>query len=247
MIISLIITARRAKAGRIPFEFSIKCIRPRKQLLMRIIKLAIPLAFNELILGVSFLILSAILNTLGVSASAAVGVAGKVEAFIMIFTTAFMEALAAFVAQNYGARNMKRAKRSWLLATLLACGIGLAMLIIIFLFGSFFTGLFTKDPEVTALAADFIRAYAVDTVFAAAMFCTCGYLNGCGMAGISLIQCIIGVAVRIPAAFWLMNIGGGSMFITGLCVPVSTLAQLIFLLIYLGVNNKKAKELAGGT
>ena len=237
--ISLVITLKRAKRGLIPFTFGKENLKLRKVMMLRIIKMAVPLAFNELVLGLSFLVLSAILNTLGVAASAAVGVTGKISAFIMIFTSAFMQALAAFVAQNYGAKNMKRARKAWLIGMVLACGLGLVMCGLLFLFGTFFAGIFTKDTEVMALAADFAKAYAVDTVFSAAMFCTCGYLNGCGMANISLVQCIIGAVVRVPAAFILMSAGGGSMFITGLCVPISTLAQLIFLLIYLGINNKK--------
>ena len=43
-------------------------------------------------------------------------------------------------------------------------------------------------------------------------------------------------------AYILMNAGGGSMFITGLCVPVSTIAQLIFLLVYMGISDKKLKS-----
>ena len=241
VIISLIITMRRAKAGKLPFEFGVKCIRPHWRLMGKIVKVAIPLAFNELILGVSFLILSAILNQLGTAASAAVGVGGKIAGFIMIFTSAFSQSLAAFVAQNIGARNLKRAQKAWISGTAIACGFGVIMLAVMFLFGSAICSLFSKDPEVIRLGTDFAKAYAVDTTFSAAMFCTCGYLNGCGMSNITLTQCIIGVVVRIPMAFLLMSAGGGSMFITGLCIPISTISQLIFLLIYLGLTNKKLK------
>ena len=131
---------------------------------------------------------------------------------------------------------MKRARKAWLSGSALACAFGGLLCMIIFLFGTTVCSIFSKDPEVIRLASDFSKAYAVDTVFSAAMFCTCGYLNGCGRSGITLVQCMIGVAARIPAAFLLMNLGGGNMFITGLCIPISTLCQLIFLLIYLKVS-----------
>ena len=233
VLLSLLITASRSRKGILPFTFGRENLKLRPGLLKTIVKLAIPLAFNELLLGVSFLILSAILNTLGVAASAAVGVAGKLAGFIMIFTSAFMQALSSFVAQNYGAGDYKRAFRSWMIGSALACALGIIMCALIFLFPEFFTSIFSKDSEVISLAADFTKAYAIDAVFSAAMFCTCGYFNGCGMTNITLIQCLIGCAVRIPAAFILMNVGGGSMFITGLCIPLSTIGQLIFLLIYL--------------
>lgn len=242
VVISLAVTVKRSKKGALPFNFGIRYIRPYFSLMKEIIKAAIPLALNEILLGVSFLVLSAVMNKLGTEAAAAVGVAGKISAFIMIFTSAFSQSLAAFVAQNVGAGKMDRAKKAWIYGTAIACGGGLVMLILMFVFGMFLCGLFSSDAEVIRLSFEFTKAYAIDTVFSAAMFCTCGYLNGCGRPQITLAQCIVGVVVRIPMAFLLMNTGGGSMFITGLCVPISTIAQLIFLLIYMGITDKKMKE-----
>ncbi len=242
VVISLAVTIKRYRKGILPFEFGLRYIRPYFGLMKKIIKTAIPLALNEILLSISFLVISAVMNELGTAAAAAVGVAGKITAFIMIFTSAFSQSLAAFVAQNIGAGEIKRAKKAWVYGTAIACGGGLVMLALLFIFGQFFCGLFSRDPEVIRLSFDFTKAYAVDTVFSAAMFCTCGYLNGCGKANITLAQCIIGVVVRIPMAYILMNAGGGSMFITGLCVPVSTIAQLIFLLVYMGISDKKLKS-----
>ena len=239
VILSLLITVRRSRAGKLPFTFRRDSFRPHWRLMGRIIKLAVPLAFNELILAISFMILSAILNTLGVAASAAVGVGGKICGFIMIFTSAFSQSLSAFVAQNFGAKNFRRARRAWLSGTGIAMAFGVVMIVVMSLYGTFFSGLFSSDPDVIRLGAEFTLAYAIDSVFSAAMFCTCGYLNGSGLANITLIQCIIGVVVRVPAAFILMSVSGGSMFVTGLCIPISTVSQLIFLLIYLRANKNK--------
>ena len=49
---------------------------------------------------------------MGVTASAGVGVAEKVCAFIMLISSAFMQSISAFVAQNYGAGQMDRAKKA---------------------------------------------------------------------------------------------------------------------------------------
>lgn len=48
---------------------------------------------------------------MGVTASAGVGVAEKVCAFIMLISSSFMQSISAFVAQNYGAGQMDRAKK----------------------------------------------------------------------------------------------------------------------------------------
>ena len=186
VVISLAVTIKRYRKGILPFEFGLRYIRPYFGLMKKIIKTAIPLALNEILLSISFLVISAVMNELGTAAAAAVGVAGKITAFIMIFTSAFSQSLAAFVAPNIGAGEIKRAKKAWVYGTAIACGGGLVMLALLFIFGQFFCGLFSRDPEVIRLSFDFTKAYAVDTVFSAAMFCTCGYLNGCGKAHITL-------------------------------------------------------------
>ena len=61
-----------------------------------------PIALQDLLVGLSFLVLLAIVNTLGLTASAGVGVAEKVCAFIMLIPAAFMQAMSAYVAQNHG-------------------------------------------------------------------------------------------------------------------------------------------------
>lgn len=64
------------------------------------------------VVSVSFLIILAIVNAMGVTASAGVGVAEKVCAFIMLISSAFMQSISAFVAQNYGAGRMDRARKA---------------------------------------------------------------------------------------------------------------------------------------
>ena len=54
----------------------------------------------------------AIVNNLGVVASAGIGVAEKLCGFIMLLPSAFSQALSSFVAQNYGAGKMRRAEQA---------------------------------------------------------------------------------------------------------------------------------------
>ncbi len=68
-----------------------------------VVSLGLPIALQDLLVGISFLIILSIVNSLGVLVSAGVGVAEKVCAFIMLVSSAFMQSMAAFVSQNYGA------------------------------------------------------------------------------------------------------------------------------------------------
>jgi len=60
-------------------------------------------ALQDVLVSISFLAIAAIVNSLGVIASAGVGVAEKLCGFIMLVPSSFGQSLSAFVAQNIGA------------------------------------------------------------------------------------------------------------------------------------------------
>ena len=80
--------------------------------MIKILSLGTPIAFQELLVGISFLVLLAIVNSMGVIASAGVGVAEKLCGFIMLVPSSFMQAMSAFVAQNMGARKPDRSNKA---------------------------------------------------------------------------------------------------------------------------------------
>ena len=83
------------------------------RIIRRILILGTPIAVQDFLVGVSFLVILAIVNSIGLTESAGVGVAEKVCAFIMLVPSAFMQSMSAFVAQNRGAGKMDRAMKGF--------------------------------------------------------------------------------------------------------------------------------------
>jgi len=100
VLLSVVIIKRR----ELPFSFSLKHISPNKAYIKEIIKIGTPIALQELLVGISFLVILAIVNDIGLTESAGVGVAEKLCGFIMLIPSSFMQSMSAFVAQNIGAR-----------------------------------------------------------------------------------------------------------------------------------------------
>lgn len=114
---------------------------------------------------------------MGVTASAGVGVAEKVCAFIMLISSAFMQSISAFVAQNYGAGCMDRARKALHYGAAVSFVIGVGMFFLTYFHGDLLAGIFSSDAEVIAAAADYLRAYAIDCLFTSIFFCYTGYYN----------------------------------------------------------------------
>ena len=69
---------------------------------------------QEFLTQLSFLALCAFVNRLGLAASSGYGVASKIVNFVMLVPSALMQSMASFVAQNIGAGDPRRAKKSML-------------------------------------------------------------------------------------------------------------------------------------
>ncbi|MDO4530267.1 MAG: MATE family efflux transporter, partial [Lachnospiraceae bacterium] len=206
-----------------------------------IFKLGLPLAAQEVVVSASFMVVSAVANTLGLIESAACGVGGRLILFIMLVPSSFLQALSAVVAHNVGARKLKRAKRALFHAIWTSLVFAAIMYFIAGMHGTWITRLFTTDPQVMEQAALYLSSYAIDTFLTSFLFCFIGYFNGCGRTTITLIQGFLGVAIRIPMAFIMRSLPNTNLFFIGLATPISSVFQVSLLVIYFFAINKKLK------
>ena len=112
VIISLLIIIKKSKTIKLPFNFHRKYIKLDSYFIRVELKIGTPIALQDFLVGISFLVIQTVVNSLGLIASAGVGVAEKVCGFIMLIPAAISQSLSAFVAQNIGAKQINRAKES---------------------------------------------------------------------------------------------------------------------------------------
>ena len=172
-----------------------------------------------------------IVNTLGVTASAGVGVAEKVCAFIMLVPVAFMQSMSAFVAQNVGAGRYDRAEKALRYGILMSLAVGTVMFYLSFFHGNILTSLFSKDIEVAAAGADYLKAYAIDCMLTPVFFCFIGFYNGVGLTTFVMAQGIISAfLVRVPVSYLMSRRVPVSLFHIGLATPCSSALQIVMCL-----------------
>lgn len=227
-IVSVVISFVLIKKKELPFELNRKSVKINVTLLKRMILLGAPIAVQELLVSISFLIILAIVNSMGVIESAGVGVAEKVCAFIMLISSAFMQSISVFVAQNYGAKKMYRAKKALYSGAAISFLIGVGMFALSFFHGDFLAAIFSSDQKVILAAADYLKAYGIDCIFTAIFFCFIGFFNGVGMTRFVMVQGIAGAfCVRIPVSYMMSRMTGATLFRIGLATPMSSFVQLI--------------------
>lgn len=240
VFVSLLIIRKK----ELPFTLSKKDIRFDGKFILKELRLGTPVALMDLLVGLSFMVIQMIINAIGVVESAGVGVAEKLCGFIMLVPSAYMQSMAAFVAQNLGAGKPKRAKSALFYGILTSLAVGILMGYIAFFHGDMLSSIFSKDPSIMAASHSYLKAYAVDCVLTPFLFCFIGYYNGCGKTFFVMLQGLIGAfVVRIPAAFIISRMAGATLFKIGLATPASTVVQIVLCMIVFLVLEKKKSTL----
>lgn len=239
VVLSLMILRRQ----QLPFAFDRSKLRFRGNLIGRIVRLGAPIALQDVLVSISFLAITAIVNGLGVVISAGVGVAEKLCGFIMLVPSAYMQSISAFVAQNIGAKKPKRAQKALLYGILTSLAVGVLLGYFSFFHGDLMAGLFAKEADVIAVAAEYLKAYAIDCIFVSFLFCFIGYFNGCGSTTFVMIQGIAGsFGVRIPVSYLMSKRIPLSLFGIGLATPCSTVVQITLCGIWFFIQKKRLEK-----
>lgn len=242
--VSVLFAAIHIGKRGIGFPVNWKKVRPAKKETSLILQYGLPIAAQEALTGVSFMVILAILNGFGVIASAGVGIAEKICALMFLVPGAVMSAVSAFSAQNVGAGEYARAKHAMFYGMGASFVVGLLMFAVSFFHGDILAGFFTNNHDVVLAAADYLRSYSVDCVIVGFNFAMMGYLNGNGKTGVVAVQGILSTfLVRIPVSYAMSKVPGVTLFQIGFATPLATVFGIILsasCVIYYERKRKKA-------
>lgn len=210
--------------------------------------IGLPLALQEFLTQLSFLALCAFVNRLGLEASSGYGVACKIVNFAMLIPSALMQSMAAFVSQNIGAGNPKRAKHSMFTGIGIGLVFGCAVFALVWLKGDLLCSVFTTEAAVIANGFAYLKGFAPETIATAVLFSMVGYFNGNNKTVWVMIQGLVQtLLVRLPMAYFMSIQPNASLTNIGLAAPTSTAVGIVLnvcFFLYLERKSKKETTLA---
>lgn len=236
------------KKSNFLFDFRLKNFKIYRNKVPMILKLGIPVTIQDALTSTSFLFITSIVNTFGYVAAAAVGITSRFTMFAMLPSVSFAMALAAFVAQNIGAEQPKRAKKSFYIGSFLA----LAASSVFFIWSqcnpSSIMTIFGAQGEVLSAGCQYIRGFGFDYLLVAFVFCQIGFFNGCGKTRFAMVNGIISsILLRVPLT-WLFGIYlQGGLWLIGLAAPLASAVQISIGFIYLKMNRWQTSVIGGKT
>ncbi|MFP3153915.1 MATE family efflux transporter [Lachnospiraceae bacterium ZAX-1] len=200
-------------------------------LILKHLKVSIPMAFFASLLAVSFLLLQSTLNSLGSADVAAYTAASKMDSLIYQIMGAFGTAISTFAAQNFGKLEFKRIHEGIRKCMQITVCISLILAVFVFCFGKYFMLMFVggAEKEIISAGTMYMKITSVFYIILGVNFVVRFVLAGIGETMVPLIVGIMEIVVRSVSAFLLIKYFGfvGMSFVSPLCWFTSTLLVAI--------------------
>ncbi len=215
------------------FSFRLSSFRFHKERLRMLLKIGIPTSVQNFASSLSFLFLTTMVNSLGVTASAAVGAVGKFNGFAILPAAAISNSVAAISAQNIGAGKVQRARKTFFVGLSLSFAISAVIFLLSRLFPAQILSIFADDADMVAAGVVYMAYFGLDYLCVPFHFNLNGLFNGAGHTTFSLINgAMASVLVRIPTCYFFGSILGMGLGGYGLGAPCASLAAAIVGFVY---------------
>jgi putative MATE family efflux protein len=204
--ISFVISVFHLKRTDFVFDFQLSHFAVKTDKLAAILKIGLPTAAQMVVVNLSYLLITGMLNQFGVSVAAASGVGLKINTFAGMPCWAIGQAVTAMAGQNIGAGDTFRVRKTTSTGLCLNLFITLVMVLLVQIFGKQLILLFTPaSPEVLAEGIVYLRiCCGVNSLVYAAMYTFDSFAIGTGAATIALFNALLdAVIVRLPVS-WLL-------------------------------------------
>jgi putative MATE family efflux protein len=171
-------------------------------------RMGLPMAFQNSVLAIGGLVLTAALNSLGTDAVASSAAAQRIDQLATLPMMSLGTAVATYVAQNLGAKLYSRIK-SGVIQSLIAANVwAILMGIVEIVFGHIRVKLFigNSNPRVIELSNTYFWVIGSMYVFLATLFTIRYALQGLGNAKVPTTAAFVELALRVIGAIVLVSL-----------------------------------------
>ena len=174
------------------------------------LRVAMPMALQFSITAVGIVVLQAALNRFGATYIAAVTAANKIDSIAIQPMFSFSMAMAAYAAQNYGARDVGRIRRGTWSCAIMSLAFAVPMGVVLILFAKPLVRLFLDDPseEILQAAQTFMNINCGFYVVLDLLLIYRNVLQGMGYTFYPLMAGVAELILRVVAAIFLAQSWG---------------------------------------
>ncbi len=225
-VVMALIAMRKINTG---IRISRSDLKPQRDFALDLLKIGTPIAAQEGLIQVSFLVITLIANSRGLAVATAVGIVEKIISFLFLVPSAMLSTVSAVTAQCIGAGNHPRGRQALRYGIITCVIFGSAVALLCQFISPQFVGLFVKnEPEVVRFGGQYLRTYSIDCILAGIHFCFSGYFSAYGKSMYSFIHNVISIlTLRIPGAYLASVLFPATLIPMGLAAPAGSLLSAV--------------------
>jgi len=188
------------------FTLTREDLRPRKQYLVRIVRLGVPSGVTQAIFSLAMMVVQRLINGFGDEMFVACNVMiMRVDGYAMLPNFSFGQAMGTFVGQNLGARKLDRIEKGTRQGLMMAVATALVMTPLVLLFGPALMRLFTPEQALIDLSMSMMYILAIGYVVMAVTQVLSGAMRGAGDTMTPMwVSFLTTIALRVPLAYALV-------------------------------------------
>ena len=203
-------------------------LKPQGKVMGQLLRVGVPVACQDGLIQVAFIIITIIANRRGLSDAAAVGIVEKIISFVFLVPSSMLSTVSALCAQNIGAGKHDRAAKTLQYAIMITVGFGITVSVLVQFFAEPVVGLFTTDQLVQIMGGQYFRGYIWDCVFAGIHFSFSGYFCAYGRSEFSFLHNITAIVlVRIPGVYLMSKLFADTLYPMGLATACGSLLSVV--------------------
>jgi putative MATE family efflux protein len=206
------------------------------------VKIGTPSGFQQSFVALGMIALLRIVNEFGTDVAAAYSVVGRIDALAAMPAMNFAAALSTFVGQNIGANKIERVRKGYITTMIMTSVIALSVTVLVIFTGKSLMSIFTDDPEVIRIGAEYLVIVSSFYVVFSMLFTNNAVMRGAGDTLIPMFITLIALwFVRVPASWYLSR---GSLQEIGIWwgVPTGWIVGALFSFIYYMTGKWKSKS-----
>jgi len=181
-------------------------------------------------------------HAFGPTAGAAMGIGNRMESFSYLICSGFAVAASTMVGQNLGAGKPDRAARCAWGATGIAVAVTLAVAVVFVSLPRAIASVFTDDPEVLRMAADYLVILGLSQFTMAVEIVLEGAFSGSGDTLPPMLVSVPGSLARIPLAYLLAFTLGWGINGVWWTLTITTTVKALVLAYWFSRGRWKRKE-----
>ena len=204
--VSFIISIIYLKHKNFIFDFRLNSFKIKTAILKPLFLVGLPAAIQMIVVNISYLLITGMLNHFGLSVAAASGIGLKINTFAGMPCWAVGQAVTTFVGHNMGAKQYNCVKDITKKGLYINIGITFFIILFVQIFAKLLIELFQKESaEVIADGILYLRiCCSVNSLIYAVMYTFDSFAIGTGNAHIAMINALLDAAVIRLFVSWLL-------------------------------------------